>query len=86
MGPLPDWEGLGEASWAREWGHFGLAGLAGPAISWTSLHEFPDGPIYAGKTSIFDRKPAFPSVFWDFFHFGRGFLGLFGLKNQSVAL
>ena len=49
---------LGEASFAWETDFLGWVGwLAGHLLE--IVHEFPDGPIYAGKTSILDSKPRF---------------------------
>ena len=69
VGPLPDWEGLGEASWAWEW-HF--------LDSWPFLHWDPrsgsvarlESSIFAQKTAFLESRRALSSVFWAFFDLG----------------
>ena len=71
--------GLGKASLAWEW-HF-LDSW--PCLHWDPrsgsvariVHKIPDGPIYAGKTMIFDWKPGFP---WKFLGFSSNFSDFLG--------
>ena len=49
---------------------FGPHGIGAPKGSVARIvHEIPDGPIYAGKTTFLESKRQLSSVFWTFLGF-----------------
>ena len=49
------------------------------------IHDFPDGPIYAEKTSILESNRSLSPVFWTFFDLGRAMAWARPVQNWAEA-